>query len=151
MKKQLPDGILRAHGPQGQRAMSTGYRAIPSIEQLRQRPALRALEHRYGRHAIVAALRAEADGVRAQLAGGATAEELGHGADWVAEQLERRVEARLRELFAGSLRRVVNATGIIVHTNLGRAPLSEEAIARLSETARGYSNLEFDLATGTRG
>jgi L-seryl-tRNA(Ser) seleniumtransferase len=50
-----------------------------------------------------------------------------------------------------ALRRVVNATGVIVHTNLGRAPLAAEAIARLTEVARGYSNLEYDLAAGTRG
>jgi L-seryl-tRNA(Ser) seleniumtransferase len=50
-----------------------------------------------------------------------------------------------------ALRRVVNATGVIVHTNLGRAPLAAEAIARLDETARGYSNLEYDLDDGVRG
>ena len=49
---------------------------------------------------------------------------------------------------APSLRRVLNATGVIVHTNLGRAPLAEEAIAQVVETARGYSNLELDLTRG---
>src|SRR5437667_323715 len=63
--------------------------------------------------------------------------------------------ARLREELASTrrprLRRVLNATGVIVHTNLGRAPLAEEAIARIAEVARGYSNLEYDLSSGTRG
>jgi L-seryl-tRNA(Ser) seleniumtransferase len=63
--------------------------------------------------------------------------------------------ARLREELAAvrrpRLRRVLNATGIVVHTNLGRAPLAEEALARVAEVARGYSNLEFDLAAGVRG
>jgi L-seryl-tRNA(Ser) seleniumtransferase len=63
--------------------------------------------------------------------------------------------ARLREELtaarAASLRRVLNATGVIVHTNLGRAPLAEEALARVAEAARGYSNLEFDLDGGVRG
>jgi len=63
--------------------------------------------------------------------------------------------ARLRDELADarrpSLRRVLNATGVIVHTNLGRAPLAEEALARVAEAARGYSNLELDLGTGTRG
>jgi L-seryl-tRNA(Ser) seleniumtransferase len=49
------------------------------------------------------------------------------------------------------LRRVVNATGVIVHTNLGRAPLAEEALARVRDVARGYSNLEYDLTAGARG
>jgi L-seryl-tRNA(Ser) seleniumtransferase len=63
--------------------------------------------------------------------------------------------AQLRDELASSrrpaLRRVVNATGVIVHTNLGRAPLADEALARVAETARGYSNLEYDLDAGGRG
>jgi L-seryl-tRNA(Ser) seleniumtransferase len=63
--------------------------------------------------------------------------------------------ARLREELgaarAASLRRVLNATGVIVHTNLGRAPLAEEALARVVEVGRGYSNLEYDLDEGARG
>ena len=65
------------------------------------------------------------------------------------------LSARLRgELTAArrpSLRRVLNATGVIVHTNLGRAPLAEEALERVAEVARGYSNLEYDLTSGSRG
>src|ERR671928_811668 len=57
----------------------------------------------------------------------------------------------LRALRAPRLRRVLNATGVIVHTNLGRAPLAAAAIERLVEVARGYSNLELDLAAGARG
>jgi L-seryl-tRNA(Ser) seleniumtransferase len=63
--------------------------------------------------------------------------------------------ARLREELADArrprLRRVLNATGIVVHTNLGRAPLAEEALARVVEAGRGYSNLEYDLGQGARG
>jgi L-seryl-tRNA(Ser) seleniumtransferase len=65
--------------------------------------------------------------------------------------LEGRLEEALRALRAPSLRRVLNATGVIIHTNLGRAPLAEEALARVVETARGYSNLELDLGAGARG
>jgi len=65
------------------------------------------------------------------------------------------LEARFREELAAartpSLRRVLNATGVVVHTNLGRAPLAQEALARVAEAARGYSNLEYDLAEGVRG
>jgi L-seryl-tRNA(Ser) seleniumtransferase len=63
--------------------------------------------------------------------------------------------ARLREELADArrprLRRVLNATGVVVHTNLGRAPLAEEALARVVEAGRGYSNLEYDLGEGVRG
>jgi L-seryl-tRNA(Ser) seleniumtransferase len=65
----------------------------------------------------------------------------------LAARLTRELEAARRP----SLRRVLNATGVIVHTNLGRAPLAEEAIARVHDVARGYSNLELDLEDGVRG
>jgi L-seryl-tRNA(Ser) seleniumtransferase len=65
------------------------------------------------------------------------------------------LEARLREELVAAraprLRRVLNATGVVVHTNLGRAPLAEEALARVQEVARGYSNLEYTLSEGSRG
>src|SRR4051794_32304976 len=67
------------------------------------------------------------------------------------EDLEERVRAELAAARAPQLRRVLNATGVIVHTNLGRAPLAEEALARVLEIGRGYSNLEYDLGRGARG
>ena len=68
-----------------------------------------------------------------------------------AETAAHRVRERIERLHTPSLRRVVNATGIILHTNLGRAPLCEEALRRIVEISRGYSNIEFDLTTGKRG
>jgi L-seryl-tRNA(Ser) seleniumtransferase len=65
--------------------------------------------------------------------------------------LAARLHGELRTLRAPSLRRVLNATGVLVHTNLGRAPLAAEALAQVVETARGYSNLELDLSSGSRG
>jgi L-seryl-tRNA(Ser) seleniumtransferase len=65
--------------------------------------------------------------------------------------LAQRVRDEIQRLRAPRLRRVLNATGVIVHTNLGRAPLAEEALARVVEIARGYSNLEYDLTAGARG
>lgn len=62
-----------------------------------------------------------------------------------------RVKTSLRTKASPSLKRVINATGVILHTNLGRAPLSEQAIQRLIEVGRYYSNLEYDLKEGTRG
>jgi L-seryl-tRNA(Ser) seleniumtransferase len=65
--------------------------------------------------------------------------------------LAGRLRDELWNARAPRLRRVLNATGVIVHTNLGRAPLADEAIARVTEVARGYSNLEYDLTAGARG
>src|SRR5262252_5697721 len=123
-------------------------RVIPSIEQLRQRDAMRALETRYGRAALVEALRAETTALRERLASGHVA------AVTVVEavdEIERGAEARLRAAMRPSLVRVINATGVIVHTNLGRAPLSDAALARVQEVASGYTNLAYDLAAGARG
>jgi L-seryl-tRNA(Ser) seleniumtransferase len=76
-------------------------------------------------------------------------EEIRAGAD--PGDLELRMHEELVAARAPSLRRVLNATGVIVHTNLGRAPLAEEALAQVVEAARGYSNLELDLRDGARG
>ena len=65
--------------------------------------------------------------------------------------LSARLHDELAASRAPSLRRVINATGVIVHTNLGRAPLADAALERVREVGRGYSNLEYDLAAGTRG
>jgi L-seryl-tRNA(Ser) seleniumtransferase len=76
-------------------------------------------------------------------------EEIRAGAD--PGDLAARLHAELAAVRAPSLRRVLNATGVIVHTNLGRAPLAAEALAQVVEAARGYSNLELDLSSGARG
>ena len=123
-------------------------RVIPAIEQLRQREAMRALETRYGRGALVEALRAETAALRERLASGHIgAVTLNEAVD----AIERGAEARLRAAMRPSLVRVINATGVIVHTNLGRAPLSDAALARVHEVAGGYTNLEYDLGRGGRG
>src|SRR6478735_183497 len=76
-------------------------------------------------------------------------EEIRTGAD--PGNLAARLRAELDEARRPRLRRVLNATGVIVHTNLGRAPLPEAALERLREVGRGYSNLEYDLSEGARG
>jgi L-seryl-tRNA(Ser) seleniumtransferase len=119
-------------------------RSIPSIEQLRQRQAMRELEATYGRAAVVDALRAEASVIRIRLADS-------DGLDLVMETMEAAVRARLDADHAPSLIAVINATGVIVHTNLGRAPLAAVAAARVAALASGYTNLEYDLARGGRG
>jgi len=127
-----------------------GFRDIPSIEQLRQRPAVRALEERFGAEATLDALRTGAAAVRREL--GASAQVPSSGAaDDVAARIEQAAAAELTGWFRPSLERVINATGVIIHTNLGRAPLAESAIARVADVARGYASLEYDVARGERG
>jgi L-seryl-tRNA(Ser) seleniumtransferase len=87
------------------------------------------------------------DAARAVLA--QAREEIRAGAD--PGDLGERLRSELARARRPRLRRVLNATGVIVHTNLGRAPLPEAALDRVAETARGYSNLEYDLSAGTRG
>jgi L-seryl-tRNA(Ser) seleniumtransferase len=125
----------------------TDRRAIPSIEQLRQRDGVQRLTSQFGHEAVVDALRRAAAAWRARLATEAGAP-TGAG---LAEAIERDAARALAEAVTPSLQPVINATGIIIHTNLGRAPLAPAAIERLKILGDGYSNLEFDLATGSRG
>ena len=128
-------------------------RFIPSIDQLRQRAPVRALEARYGRVATVEALREEANALRQRLASGEPGSEARASivdTEQAADQIERGLEHRLRHAFERPLRPVINATGVIVHTNLGRAPLAASAARRVAEIAQGYSNLEYDLDEGRR-
>ena len=103
-----------------------------------------ALETRYGRDALVRALRAEAAALRAR-------ESDAPAGDAVIATIEAGVTQRLTRDATPSLRRVINATGVILHTNLGRAPLGADAAARVAALAAGYTNLEYDLDAGTRG
>ena len=122
-------------------------RSIPSIEQLRQRPAVAALARRHGHDLTVAALRDAAAAVRSAIAAGAPYADV----DAVATDIAARAETALARVMAGSLRPVINATGVIVHTNLGRAPLSAAALQRVTTVAAGYCTLEYDLEQGRRG
>lgn len=123
------------------------FSVIPAIEQLRQRPGIAALEREHGHAAVVAALRLAAAAARGRIASGAA----GGSAETVVRDIETTAAAALRGEMRGSLIPVINATGVIVHTNLGRAPLADTALQRLIEVGRGYSNLEYDLAAGRRG
>ncbi|AKQ66690.1 L-seryl-tRNA(Sec) selenium transferase [Myxococcus hansupus] len=115
-------------------------RALPSVEQLLRRPSLEPLLSAVPRARAVAALRLAVDRARARLvaSGGPGFED----AD---------VQRALDTLATPGLRSVLNATGVVLHTNLGRAPLAPSAVARVAEVARGYSNLEYDLDEGERG
>jgi L-seryl-tRNA(Ser) seleniumtransferase len=124
------------------------FYAIPSIEQLRQRPAARALAARFGVEATVDALRSAAAAIRRAMVGGDGS--YSSDADVIA-RIEAAATAQLGEMFRPSLEPVINASGVIIHTNLGRAPLAASAIDRVADVARGYSSLEYDLGRGARG
>ena len=131
----------------------TDLHIIPSIERLRQRAVVRALEHEFGRDAIVEALRRAAGVLRAAL-GERPAATGGPGVadrEEAAAFIERHAGTLLRQAGRPSLQPVINATGVIVHTNLGRAPLADAAVRRLGEIGPLYTNLEYDLAGGRRG
>jgi L-seryl-tRNA(Ser) seleniumtransferase len=120
-------------------------RLVPSVDQLLTRPELLALVAAHGRPAVLAQLRAALHEIRDRAAGGeSTVEE-------AVERIHSHVALRLAAADRPSLRRVINATGVVVHTNLGRAPLAARAAERVAEVARAYSNLEYDLETGDRG
>jgi L-seryl-tRNA(Ser) seleniumtransferase len=108
--------------------------------ELRDLPSVDELARSVDDPLAVDAARAVIDRAREEILAGSQPGDL---AAWLHAEL---VAAR-----TASLRRVLNATGVIVHTNLGRAPLAEEALAQVVESARGYSNLELDLASGARG
>jgi L-seryl-tRNA(Ser) seleniumtransferase len=123
------------------------YRIIPAIEALRQRDGVRGLEATFGAEATINALRTGAEQLRGAIASGAAPSD----AESAAAQIEQAAATSLAARARGSLRPVINATGVVIHTNLGRAPIAPAALERLAEVARGYSNLEYDLAEGTRG
>ncbi len=120
-------------------------RRLPAVETLLQHEALAALAPRVARALVVEAVRAELAAARAAL----RSRKGGTPPD--ADQLARAAAARAEAAAKPQLVRVLNATGIVLHTNLGRAPLAEEARRAVADVAAGYSSLEYDLAAGKRG
>lgn len=118
-------------------------RNLPAVDEVLRRPALVSLLEKAPRWAVTEAVRREIDAVRRAVLQGENIERL--DVESVA------VEQRVCELLEPAICEVINATGVVVHTNLGRAPLSEHALERLLSVARGYSNLEYELDEGRRG
>jgi L-seryl-tRNA(Ser) seleniumtransferase len=124
------------------------FRSIPSIEQLISRPSLDRAASQHGRDVVLQAARDAASELRLRFADhAATAMPPEEITAW----LESRTLALTRAHARPSLRRIINATGVIIHTNLGRSPLAEAAASAAARIAAGYSNLEFDLDRGDRG
>jgi L-seryl-tRNA(Ser) seleniumtransferase len=124
------------------------FRLLPSLDELLRLPAIEALVQREGRSATVAAGRAVLEQLRTEITAGELDEAQIRSR---LDDLPPTVEQRLRQSLAFSLRPVINATGVILHTNLGRAPLSRAALEHMAEVSLGYSNLEFNLSSGERG
>ena len=125
------------------------YRLLPSVDELLKSAALAELQAREGQPAVTASVRAVLASLRDEINSGTLATQ--QAVELAVAHLPQAVERHLSCAMEFSLKPVINATGVILHTNLGRAPLAESAIKRISEVARGYSNLEFDIAAGGRG
>jgi L-seryl-tRNA(Ser) seleniumtransferase len=118
-------------------------RSLPSVDQLLQQPAAREWLSAFGRPLTLAAIRSVLAEARARYPGD---QNLPQG-----QALLERIRSRLEDWSAPSLVGVINAAGVVLHTNLGRAPLSRAASAAAQEVALNYANLEYDLAQGQRG
>ncbi len=121
--------------------MTDPRRALPSVHVLLEQDGVRALAERAPRGVVADAVREAVAAARTEPALAPTNE-----AAWAAD-----IAARLAARERPTLQPVLNATGVVLHTNLGRAPLAAAAIDAIAEVARGFSSLEYDLAAGTRG
>jgi L-seryl-tRNA(Ser) seleniumtransferase len=122
-------------------------RQIPSVDELLLQPRLASLAQRADRNLVVEVARAVLSDLRARIAGEANSVALGLSAAAVEDLISTEVE----RILSRSLQPVINATGVILHTNLGRAPLPEGVIDEFRRAATQYSNLEYDLEAGARG
>jgi L-seryl-tRNA(Ser) seleniumtransferase len=129
--------------PNSRPAPLAELRRLPRADRLLEAADRAGLVARIGHGPVMEAVRALLDRIRDEVLAG--------GACPAADRIEADLLRGLARAGAGSLRAVVNATGVVVHTNLGRAPLSEEALEAMGRAGRGYTNLEYDLAKGERG
>lgn len=132
----LPDGTT----PQLE---TSEYRKLPAVDSLLRRAEISPLVAEFGTGPVTAAARAELDVARDAIRAGAAAP------SW--DVITERISRNLLAIETPSLRPVINATGVLIHTNLGRTPLSQAAQNAVIELAKGYSTLEYDLEAGGRG
>jgi L-seryl-tRNA(Ser) seleniumtransferase len=129
-------------------AASELFRKLPSVDDVMRGPAVTTLAASYGHDSVVEAARMVLTRLRQEITSRLLDES---GLQLALSGLSAAIENQLREALSYSLRPVINATGVILHTNLGRAPLGDAAIQHIRETSTNYSNLEFDLEVGVRG
>jgi L-seryl-tRNA(Ser) seleniumtransferase len=124
------------------------FRMLPSVDELLRAGRVVELAADFGNAAVTDAARAVLIRVRQEI----SSERLDRATLTLAiSNISEAIERELRTSFKASLRRVINGTGVVLHTNLGRAPLPMTAVEHILRTATSYSNLEFDLGTGERG
>ncbi|HET7151354.1 MAG TPA: L-seryl-tRNA(Sec) selenium transferase [Candidatus Acidoferrum sp.] len=128
-------------------------RQIPSVDELLAQPRLAALAQRVDRNLVVEIARTVLADLRARIAGETAAAILAEISALASDpaSLEARITSLVERILSRSLQTVINATGVILHTNLGRAPLPENVVEEFRRTATQYSNLEYDLEAGARG
>jgi len=124
-------------------SQKTSFASLPAVDRLLAEPATQTRIADHGRPLVTRIIREVLDAARATIRSG----QPGPAADELSRQIGERLAAATR----ANLRRVFNLTGTVIHTNLGRATLPEEAIAAMAEAARAPAALEYDLATGGRG
>src|SRR5438309_3723467 len=124
------------------------YRKLPSVDELLRTPVIADLISREGPAAVTESARAVLSRLREEIGTALVDDE---SLDLALSGIPSAIERELQQALGYSLRTVINATGVILHTNLGRAPLSHAAIDHIREIAGAYSNLEFDTETGERG
>jgi L-seryl-tRNA(Ser) seleniumtransferase len=129
-------------------AKSGLFRELPSVDEVVRSSALIALVEAHGASAVTDAARSVLARLREEISSGLLDTSSVHVA---LQGLSAAIEKQVAQSLSYSLRTVINATGVILHTNLGRAPLAASALQHIAETAAGYSNLEFDVETGERG
>ena len=123
--------------------MNSEFRCLPSVDRLISEERIKQLQELYPRTSLVELIRQQLGDARLAIAAGSPCPSV--------DEIVESIRARVCTLESPSLRPIINASGVILHTNLGRSPLSKEAIAAMSAVASGYCNLEFELDSGTRG
>ena len=140
-----PDIAIIGGGVIGSATAADLLRQLPQVQRVLEHPGAAPLAATFGRKALTEAIRHQLDKLRLGLREGHVSSSTS------AQTILASVADGLAARRIPHLRRVINATGIVLHTNLGRAPLAAEAIAAVAEVAGHYANLEFDLDTGVRG
>ncbi|HMK51815.1 MAG TPA: L-seryl-tRNA(Sec) selenium transferase, partial [Thermodesulfobacteriota bacterium] len=122
-------------------------RKIPSVDEILSKPEVSDLLRTYPRSVVIEAIRSGLQKLREQILGKKDPSEIGD-LSLTLEHLHPLFQKEIDLLTKPRLRRVINATGVVIHTNLGRSPLHPAAIEHLIDVSKNYSNLEYDLALG---